>query len=154
MNQAVASCRRASMASAAGDAIGTVSVAYTSAPPRAAALTAAAVIDTRLGSREAAKYEANPSTMPNGNVAMPLAMISAFATVATASTVNGQRRSSAIGLQATPTRRNCGPCWCGFGPAVTASATSAVHTANTTLASHWRRLIAAGRVGRNGPPAG
>ena len=98
------------MASAAGDAIGTVSVAYTTAPPRAAALTATAVIDTRLGSREAAKYEANPSTMPNGNVAMPLAMISAFATVATASTVNGQRRSSAIGLQATPTRRSCGPC--------------------------------------------
>jgi hypothetical protein len=85
-------------------------VAYASAPPRAAALTPAAVIDTRLGSREAAQYEADPSTMPNGNVTMPLAMISAFATVATASTVNGQRRSSATGLQATPTRRSCGTC--------------------------------------------
>jgi hypothetical protein len=40
---------------------------------------------------------------------MPLVMTSTFATVAAASTVTGQRRSSAIGLQATPTRRNCGP---------------------------------------------
>jgi hypothetical protein len=56
----------------------------------------------------AAKYEANPSTMANGNEATPLIMTSAFTTVAAASTVSGQRRSHAIGLQATPTRRNCG----------------------------------------------
>ena len=87
----------------------TANVAYTSAPPRAAALAAAAVIDTRLGRREAAKYEANPRTTANGNEPMPLVVSSTFATVAAASTINGQRRSSAIGLQATPTRRNCGP---------------------------------------------
>src|SRR5580700_4309572 len=97
------------MASAAGDMRRTANVAYKSAPPRAAALAATAVIDTRLGRREAAKYEANPSTMANGNEAIPLAMTSAFTTVAAASSINGQRRSNAIGLQATPTRRNCGP---------------------------------------------
>jgi hypothetical protein len=96
------------MASAAGDASRTANVAYRSAPPRAAALAVTAVIDTRLGRREAAKYEANPSTMANGNEPMPLVMTSAFTRVAAASTVNGQR-SNAIGLQATPTRRNCGP---------------------------------------------
>lgn len=78
------------MASAAGDRFLMASVAYRSAPPRAAALAAAAVIDTRLGRREAAKYEANPSTMANGNEPMPLVMTSTFATVAAASSVNGQ----------------------------------------------------------------
>ncbi len=96
-------------AAAAGDAFLTANVAYTSVPPRAAALAAAAAIDTGLGRREAAKYEANPSMTPSGNAATPLAMTSPFPTVAAASTVNGQRRSSVIGLQATPARRSSGP---------------------------------------------
>src|SRR6266550_2385387 len=54
MNQAAASGRRASMAAPAGDAFLTANGAYTSVPPRAAALAAAAARDTGLGSRDSA----------------------------------------------------------------------------------------------------
>ena len=131
-----------------------VSAAYKIAPPRAAALTAAAGIDIRLGRREAARYDASPSTMPNGSGALPAAMTSVLARVAAASTGNGQRRSAAIRPHTTNARRRRCPRSCGYGPPPdTASVISAAHTASTAMASHWDWPDAASRGPRDGASA-
>src|SRR5579859_2580252 len=74
-------------------------------------------------------------------------MTSAFTTVTVASTGNGQRRSNAIGPHATNARRTRCPRSCGADPATRASTTSAVDTANTAVASHWRSAYARGLGG-------
>src|SRR5580658_10487989 len=94
MNQPATSGRKPTTPSWARDACAAVSAAYRSAPPRAAALATAAGIDTRLGRREAARYDPIPSTMPNGSTELPAAMTIALAAVTAASTGSGQRRSS------------------------------------------------------------
>ena len=78
---------------------------------------------------QAERYDASPSTMPNGRGALPAAMTIVLARAAAASTGNGQRRRAAIRPHTTNARRRRWPRSCGYGPADTASVISAAHLA-------------------------
>jgi hypothetical protein len=81
----------------------TANAEYATVAPSAVATARASAIDLGLGSPRAEKYKASPSRMPNGNEAAgaPEAVAIPAATVTTASTGSGQRRSTTIGRQAS-----------------------------------------------------
>ncbi len=100
-------------------------------------------IDQGLGTREAIRYTASPSKTPTGSEALPVAISSPVATATTATSGSGHRRSATSGPEATTARPSRPPCAWGYGPAASATMTSAVHPANTMAASHGRSLTAA-----------
>ena len=91
--------------------------------------------------------------MPRGKGGVPEAMASPVAAAATASTGNGQRRSSTMGphTRNARTSRRSGA-W-GYGPVARASTASTVQAVSTVVASHWRSLNAAGTRRSDGPSA-
>ena len=58
------------------DTVRAASAAYSSVAPSTAAVTTAAGIDSRLGSRRTRKYIASPSITPSGSGMLPPAMTS------------------------------------------------------------------------------